>query len=416
MDKKIEDKGFIKRQHRKYIYIATAVISGFSIFLLSGNGKSVNIENDKITTDVVFSGEFNDYIQIIGQAAPIVTVYLDAVEGGKVEERLIEEGSMVKKGDVILKLSNKNLVLSILNSEAQLAEKDNFLRDTRIKMEQEKLEIEREIIKASYELKTKQRTYEQNMELYKDKLISRDDLLRSEENFQISKKTFDLMNRRFQQDSLSRNLQLRQLATSLDNMERNLQLVKGQMDDLNIKAPIDGQLGMLDAEVGQSITPGQRIGQINVLTSFKIEASVDEYYIDRVRQGVLGMIEKGKDTLRLKIRKVFPDVRGAKFKIDMVFSDSLPANIRTGLSYNVRLELGEPTVALQVARGGFFNSTGGQWVYVLDATGKVATKRSIKIGRQNPQYYEILEGLNANEKIISSSYELMGDNETVILK
>jgi HlyD family secretion protein len=416
MDRAIEDKSWIKKKYRKYLALGIIVIAGLSLFLFTGNVKSVKVESDKITIDEVYKGLFNDYIQITGQAAPINTVYLDAVEGGRVEERLIEEGSMVKKGEMILKLSNNDLILNILNSEAQLAEKANFLRETQIQMEQEKLSIEREIIVSEYELKSKKRTYEQNSELYKDKLIPKEELLKSEENYQIAQQTFELMKKRLQQDSLFRSLQVVQLSSNLENMQRNLVLVKGQMENLFVKAPLDGQLGMLDAEIGQSISRGQRIGQINVLTSFKIEADADEHYIDRIKQGLQGSIEKENDTLRLTIRKVYPDVRDGKFKIDLLFVDSLPPNIRTGQTYYIRLELGGPKEALQIARGGFFQSTGGQWVYVLDKSGKFALKRNIKIGRQNPQFYEIIEGLLPGEKVITSGYEAMGDNDKVILK
>ena len=416
MDRIIEDKSWIKRKYRKYILLIIIILASLSIFLFTGNVSSVNVESDKVTISDVFKGLFNDYIQVNGQAAPIYTVYLDAVEGGRVEERLIEEGSMVKKGDVILKLKNQDLILNILNSEAQLAEKSNFLRETRIKMEQEKLSIEREIIVSNYELLSKKRAYEQNKELFKDKLIAREDLLKSEEDYMIAQKTHDLMIKRQKQDSLFRELQVVQITANLENMQRNLNLVKEQLYALDVKAPIDGQLGMLDAEIGQSISRGQRIGQINVLTSFKIEAAVDEYYIDRVKQGLFGFIEKDIDTLKLKIRKVYPDVRENRFKIDMVFCDSMPAKIRTGQTYYIKLELGEPVEAIQIPKGGFFQNTGGQWIYVLDKSGSFALKRNIKIGRQNPQYYEIIEGLEPGEKIITSGYETMGDNEKVILK
>jgi HlyD family secretion protein len=416
MDRIIEDKSWIKKKYRKYIIIGAIVLAALSIFLFAGNTKSVNIESDKVTISEVIKDQFIDYIQVTGQAAPLNTVYLDAIEGGRVEERLIEEGSMVKKGETVLKLSNKDLILNILNSEAQLAEKGNFLRETRIRMEQEKLSIEREIIIANYELKSKKRAFEQNTELFKDKLISKEELLKSEENYQIAQKTFELMIKRQQQDSLFRSLQIVQLKANLDNMQRNLTLVKEQVSYLDVKAPIDGQLGMLDAEVGQSISRGQRIGQINVLTSFKVESEVDEHYIERIKQGLIGYIEKENDTLLLKIRKVYPDVREGRFKIDLVFSESMPSNIRTGQTYYIKLELGQPVEAIQIARGGFFQNSGGQWIYVLDPSGKFAIKRNIKIGRQNPQFYEILEGLEPGEKVITSGYDAMGDNDRVVLK
>jgi HlyD family secretion protein len=415
MDKIIEDKSWIKKKYRKYVFVGGILLAALSIFLFTGHVRSINIDADKITTDSVFSGVFNDYIQVTGLAAPIATVYLDAIEGGRVEERLIDEGSMVKKGDIILKLSNKDLILNILNSEAQLAEKTNYLRETRIEMEQEKISIERDLISAKYNLLSKKRAYDQNTELYKDKLVSKDDLLKSEEDYLTTQKTYELMLSKQKQDSLFRNLQVIQLNSNLENMQTNLNLVKEQVNALEIKAPIDGQLGTLDAEIGQSISRGQRIGQINVLTSFKIEADVDEHYIDRIKQELSGFIEKENDTLRLRIRKVYPDVKEGRFKIDLVFCDSMPSKIRTGQTYYIRLELGEPVTALQIPRGGFFQSTGGQWIYVIDPSGKFAVKRAIKIGRQNPQYYEVVEGLHPGEKVITSSYDAMGDNERVVL-
>lgn len=416
MDKIIEDKSWIKKKYRKYIYVSVVLIAGLSVMLFTSNVSSVKVDRDKITIEPVFKGLFNDYIQVTGQAEPISTIYLDAIEGGRVEERLIEEGSMVKRNDVILRLSNNDLNLNILNSEAQLAEKANYLRETMIRMEQDKLSVEREIITLHYDLIAKKRVYEQNLELYKSKLLAKDELLRSEESYTLAMKTLEMMQKRKQQDSLFRSLQVQQMKSNLDNMQRNLDLVRGQVEYLNLKAPIDGQLGMLDAEIGQSISRGQRIGQINVLTSFKIEAEVDEHYIDRIRQGLYGFIERTGDTVRLQIRKVYPDVRDGRFKVDLVFRDSMPEHIRTGQTYYVKLELGQPVEAVQVPKGGFFQATGGQWIFVVDKSGQFATRRTIKTGRQNPQYYEILEGLKADENVITSGYEVFGDNERVILK
>lgn len=416
MDRIIEDKSWIKKKYRKYIYVAVVVMAGLSILLFTSNVSSVRVERDKVSVEVVFKGLFNDYIQVTGRAEPISTIYLDAIEGGRVEERLIEEGSMVKKNEVILRLSNEDLNLNILNSEAQLAEKSNYLRETMIRMEQDKLSIEREIISINYDVAAKKRLKEQNQELYKHKLLAKEELLKSEENYELACKTLEMMQKRRQQDSLFRNLQVSQMKSNLENMQRNLDLVKGQIDYLNVKAPVDGQLGMLDAEIGQSITRGQRIGQINVLTSFKIQAEVDEHYIDRISQGLYGYIEKTNDTIRLQIRKVYPEVREGRFKVDLVFRDEMPENIRTGQTYYIKLELGQPVEAVQIPKGGFFQSTGGQWIFVLDKTGNMALRRNIKIGRQNPQFYEVTEGLEPGEKVITSGYEVFGDNERVILK
>jgi HlyD family secretion protein len=416
MDRIIEHKGLIKPKHWKYIALGVFVIIVFVYLIFRDKSSSIRADAEKLTIEPVFKGMFNDYIQVTGLAAPISTVYLDAIEGGRVEEIVIEEGNMVKKGETILRLSNNDLHLNILNSEAQLAEKSNYLREIRIKMEQDKLSVDRELMNATSDLNTKKRNYVQNKELYKDKLISREEMQQSEDNYQLALQSFNLLTKRRQQDSIFRNVQIDQLNGNLENMKRNLALVNTQLDYLNVKAPVDGQLGMLDAEIGQSVGRGQRIGQINVLTSFKVEAEVDEHYIDRIRSGLDGFIEKTDDTIRMRIKKVYPDVRNGRFKVDLVFRDSLPGNIRTGQTYYIKLELGQSISAIQVARGGFFQNTGGQWIFVVDPSGNFAVRRNIRIGRQNPQYYEVLEGLNAGEKVITSGYDVFGNNDKIILK
>ena len=332
------------------------------------------------------------------------------------EEIILEEGSMLKKGDVIIRLSNNDLNLNILNSEAQLAEKSNFLREVRIRMEQEKHSLEREVLNAKFDLVAKKRTWEENKELYKDLLISRDEWLRSEEDYMLADKTLELVLLRQKQDNEFRNLQIEQITENLKNMQMNLALVKQQQEYLNVKSPVDGQLGSLMVEIGQSITRGFRIGQINILTSYKIEADVDEHYIDRIRPGLAGYIERPNDTLQLEIKKVYPEVRNGRFKIDLVFTGKLPENIRIGQSYFIKLQLGQPVEAIQIPQGGFFQTTGGQWIFVVDKSGQFAVKRNIKIGRKNPQYYEVIEGLMPGEQVIVSDYTIFGNNDKVELK
>lgn len=416
MDKIIEDKRLIKPRHWKFIIPAVIIAASLSFAFFSDSASTIKVEKDKVMVETVFNGQFNNYIKITGQAAPISTIYLDAIESGRVEEILIEEGSMVEKDDVILRLSNNNLNLSILNSEAQLAEKGNFLRETRLTMEQQKLNLELELVKLEFDLKKKTRVYEQNKELYKQDLISKDDYLKAEEEFELTEKLLNMTRIRYKQDSVYRKLQVAQLQQSLESMKMNLSLVNQRLENLNVKAPIDGQLGMLDAELGQSINQGQRIGQINVLKSYKIEAEIDEHYIDKVKKGLFASIEKDDDTLQLKIKKVYPEVRNGRFMVDLVFTDSLPQNIRIGQSYHISLQLGNPEEAIQIARGGFFQSTGGQWVYVLSADGSHAIKRNIKLGRQNPKVYEVIEGLLVGEQVITSNYDIFGENEKVVFK
>ncbi len=416
MDRIIEDKRLIKPKHWKIIGVAVFVIIIIIFLATRSNLSTYRTEADKLQIAEVFEGSFDDYIKINGRVEPISTIYLDAIEGGRVEEIFITEGTLVKKGDIILRLSNNNLNLSILNSEAQLAEKANFLREVMLNMEQQKLHTEQNLINLEFELKQKKRNYTRNKKLYAEGHISQEDFLVSEDSYMLSSKLFDLTKRKKEQDSIYRTIQVEQMKQNLDNMKKNLAFVHQRLDNLNVKATYDGQLGLLDAEIGQSISTGQRIGQINVLTSFKIACEIDEHYIDRVRKGLAASIERANKEYSLKIKKVYPEVRDGRFKVDLVFNDTMPEKIRTGQTYYINLVLGESKQSIQVSRGSFFSSTGGQWVYVLNPEGTEAIKRNVRIGRQNPRYFEVLEGLNPGEKIIVSGYEMFGDNDRIILK
>jgi HlyD family secretion protein len=415
MDRPIEKKKGLKKKH---IYIA----GGILIFLLllykaffGTNVSTYRVDAEKITIEEVQQGIFHDYITVTGNVEPIATIFLDAREGGRVEEKVVEEGEMVKTGDVILRMSNPDLTLSILNSESQLAEKNNFLRNTMVTMEQEKLQIKRELLNLEFDIKRKQRAYDQNKSLYADALISREDYLKSEEDCQFSLRSYELYMERQQQDSIYRSIQIKQMQDNLKNMELNLTLIRQGQDFLNVKAPVDGQLTMLDAEIGQSVPKGGRLGQIHVLTSFKVVAEIDEHYIDKVKTGLTAILERQGQEFELKIRKVLPDVRNGRFSVEMVFDGVTPDNMRTGQTYYTRLQLGNPKESLLLPRGSFFQETGGQWIFVLSTDGKTAEKRTIKIGSQNPKFYELLEGLEKGEKVITSGYDLFGDNERLVL-
>ncbi|MGD2034500.1 MAG: efflux RND transporter periplasmic adaptor subunit [Bacteroidales bacterium] len=416
MDRIIEDKRLIKPKHYKYIVLSVFFIIILLVLLFRDTTSTFRIEKEKVTIEKVFYGSFQDYIRIIGLVEPISIVYLDAVEGGVVEEILIEEGTMVKKGDIILRLSNTNLNLSILNSEAQLAEKANFLRETELNMLQQKLSLERDLLQLDYDLIQKKRIYERNKILYADELISREEYLLSEEDYDLTKKMKDLTLVRHRQDSIYRKNQVAKISRNLENMQKNLELIYLRQENLNIKAPVDGQLGLLDAELGQSINVGQRIGQVNVLTSYKIKAEIDEHYIDRVRRGLLAFFDRQTDTFHLELTKVYPEVRDGRFEVDLLFRGNQPQNIRTGQSYHISLQLGETQEAIQIPRGGFFQSTGGQWIFVVAKDENTALKRTIRIGKQNPQYYEVLEGLEPGEQVLTSGYDLFGDNEKLVFK
>lgn len=384
--------------------------------LLGTNVSTVRIEKDKITISPISEGIFNDYIRVIGSVEPIRFIYLDAEEGGRVEEIVNEEGAIVKEGEVIIRLTNSNLKLNILSTEANLAEQINFLRNTRISMEQERLSLQRQILEKDYDIIKRKREYEQCDRFYKKGIISKNEYLEATESYEYAVKTRQILYERQKTDSLFRDVQVKQMEFNLDRMKTNLELVKERLENLQVKAPIDGQIGQLDAEIGQSIPQGQRMGQLNDLSGFKVTAKIDEHYIDRVKKGLEASFTRQDKNFAMVVKKVYPDVREGTFEIDMVFDQDVPDNIRPGQTYHVELQLGQPETALLIPRGGFYQSTGGQWVYVLIDSGSEAVRRQVKIGRQNPQFYEVIEGLKPGEKMITSGYEMFGDNERVVFK
>ena len=381
---------------------------------LRDNASTLRVNGDTLNIATVEQGEFNDYIRISGQVQPMTTIQLSPLEGGVVEEIYIEEGSQVRKGDVILSLSNENLDMQILNSEAELAEKENILRNTMISMEQQKLSVQQERLQLEMDVRRYRRAYEQQKALYDEKLIAREAFLQAEEDYRLAIDKLELVRNRELQDSLYRTAEIEQMEESLENMRINMQMIRRRKDNLDIKAPIDGELGLLDAVLGQSIASGTKIGQINDLSSYKIEAQIDEHYIDRVFAGLDATFERQDETFAATIRKVYPEVREGKFKADFKFTGQQPENIRTGQTYYLNLQLGQPEEAVLIPRGSFYQQTGGQWIYVVDESGDRAVRRDIRIGRQNPQYYEVLEGLDPGEKVIISGYDNFGDKDVLV--
>lgn len=416
MDIKLEKKKGLRPKH--YGYIALGLLLLFVGWkMVFGNSVSTfRTESDKLSIAEVSQGKFDDYITINGVVAPIATIYMDAYEGGRVTEKLIEEGSMVKKGDIILKLENRALYEQILASESNLALKQNDLRSTKLTFDSRQVEGKKALATAEYDLQRMERNFEQNKALYEDELISREDFLISKENYELSKKQFDIIKLQTVQDDELRRTSLASLDADLVRMQKTLTMVYERIDLLNVRAPADGQLGFLDAEIGQSIGQGDRIGQINVLTDYKIEAAIDEHYIDRVQRDLTALLERNDNEYSLRLRKVYPEVRNGRFNVDLVFTDNKPETIRAGQSYNIKLQLGESSDALLLPKGSFFQSTGGQWIFVVGSDGDEALKRPIRIGKQNSKYYEVLDGLQAGEKVITSNYDNFGEAERIVLK
>jgi HlyD family secretion protein len=416
MDRPIEKKKGLKKKHIGYIAVGLVILVLIYMAFFTDRTSTYRVEKDKLIIETITKGQFNDYITVPGTVEPIHIIMLDALEGGRVEERLIEEGSMVKKGDIILRLSNPDLYLNILDSEAQLAEKENFLRNTQVTMEQERISIKRELINLKFDIERKERTYQQNTELIKDNLISREEFIRSKEDLEMARRSQELFIERQKADSVFRSVQVETIKANLENMRKNLALVRQRVENLNVRATVDGQLGLLVPEIGQSISRGANMGQINDLTSYKVTAQIDEHYIDRVRTQLTATLDRQGTLYNLVVKRVYPDVRNGTFEIDMVFTDTVPDNIRTGQTYYISLQLGQPKESVLVPIGGFFQETGGQWIFVLDPSESFAVKRNISIGRKNPKYYEVLEGLQPGEKVIISGYESFGKNEKLVFK
>ena len=392
-----------------------ALLLCFIIYLIARpNNRTLRVDRDTITINSAVKGEFNDYIRISGRVQPMTTIQLSPQEGGIVQSILIEEGSKVKAGDPILILSNDNLDLSILNSEAELAEKENILRNTQIQMEQQKLDVRQSVLEYGMQVDRLKRSYEQQKDLYEDKLTAREDFLKAEEDYRLAKQKYELMSERSKQDSLYRGTQIDRMEESLENMQKNMQMIRKRKSNLIVKAPIDGELGLLDVVLGQSIASGTKIGQINSMGTYKVEAQIDEHYIDRVVAGLEATFERHGETYSTVIRKVYPEVRDGKFKADFKFDGQQPDNIRSGQTYYLNLQLGQSEEAVIIPRGTFYQKTGGKWIYVVSKDGNKAVKREIRIGRQNPQYYEVLEGLEPGEKVITSGYDTYGDCDVLV--
>ncbi|MBR4853992.1 MAG: efflux RND transporter periplasmic adaptor subunit [Alistipes sp.] len=418
MDIKLEKKTGWRAifQKKNLVWVGVAALVLFIGWLLfRDNSSTLRVDAQLLNVATVEQGEFNDYVRLTGSVQPMTTVQLSPLESGVVERIVAEEGTQVKRGDVILEMSNNSLSMQILQSEADLAEKQNILRNTMISMEQERLALRQEKLQLDLEVSRLKRTFEQNQSLYNENLLARETYLQSKEDYELAVGRRNLILERQRQDSLYRSSQVEQMEESLRSMQRNMELIRQRVDNLKVKAPIDGEVGMLDAVLGQSLQQGANIGQVNDLTTYKVQAQIDEHYIDRITTGLVASFERQDTKYEMQLRKVYPEVRNGQFKADFRFTADAPENIRSGQTYYLNLQLGEAAEAVLIPRGSFYQATGGRWIYVVDASGEKAYRREIRIGRQNPQYYEVIEGLQPGEKVIVSSYDNFGDNEVLIL-
>lgn len=419
MDIKLEKKkgwrAVVQKRNIPYA-VALLLLVFVVVILLRDNSSTLRVDAQLLSIAEVKRGEFNDYVRLTGSVQPITTVQLSPLETGIVERIVAEEGTKVKRGDVIIELSNNNLSMQILQSEADLAEKQNILRNTLISMEQQRLTLRQEQLQLELDVQRKRRTFEQNDELYRSDLLARETWLQSKEDYELALKRRELVMERQRQDSLYRTNQVVQMEEDLNSMARNMQLIRQRVDNLNVKAPIDGEVGMLNVVLGQSVGSGTSIGQVNDLSAFKVMAQVDEHYIDRIVSGLTATFERQDHNYQMTLNKVYPEVREGQFRADFVFDGVAPSNIRSGQTYYMNLQLGQSADALLIPRGAFYQTTGGAWIYVLDESGERAYRRHIRIGRQNPQYYEVVEGLHEGERVVISSYDYLGENKVLVLK
>ncbi len=378
-------------------------------WMIAASGHKVRrVESESLRIGEVIQGEFDDYISVSGTVLPASSVQISPTEGGIVERIVAEEGATVNAGDVIIELSNENLDLQILNSEAELTEKENLLRNTMISMEQQRLSVRQERLQLQVDVRRAKRAYESAAALYAEQLIAREEYLKAEEDYTLAADRLELVREREVQDSLYRSVEITRMEESLENMRANMEMIRRRKDNLSVKAPIDGELGLLDVVLGQSIGSGDKIGQINDLSSYRIEAQISEYYIDRIVPGLEASTERQDRVYPCVLRRVYPEVRNHEFKAEFRFAGDIPENLRSGQTCRLEVRLGASSESVLIPKGGFFQDTGGRWIFVLDPDGKSAHRREVRIGRQNPEYYEVIEGLAPGERVVLDGYAGLG--------
>lgn len=416
MDRKIKKKTWTWQRISLLLLGVTALVLLISAIYRDAGSSRLNVQRERLLTDTINQGVFKEYITLFGVVEPIKTVYLDAIEGGRVEEVFLENGTVVEKGQDILRLSNTDLELNVLNQEAQIVTQVNNIRQTSILMDQQSLNYKEVALDVQYRIDQLDKQYKRNASLYRDSVISQVDFEQTEDEYEHLRRRSKLLAATIQKDSLFQVMQKDQLETTLDLMKRNLAFARKSLDNLTIRAPISGQVSSLDNEIGQLINRGDRIAQIDILDDYKIRARIDEFYISRIfsqQEGNFTM--DGRDYI-LRIQKIYPEVTNGSFEVDLIFVGDRPENIKRGQTISLKLSLSDEKEAMLLAKGGFFQTTGGNWVYVLDPGGEIARKRRIRVGNQNPNFYEVIEGLQPGEIVIVSSYENFGDKDELVLK
>lgn len=415
MDRVIKQKKWTAKKIGLY-FVAPLMALLFLGWLVSSTGGSrLKVQKERLTIGTVEAGMFQETIPITGRVMPLTTFFIDAIEGGQVKEVYLEGGEMVKKGDLILKLTNPSLELNYMNLTTNMLEQADQLRNTRITMENTGLNLKDQLIQIDYRIRDLGEQHKRNEQLYKDSVISRQvyETTKFDYEYQVNRRR--LMLERIERDSVLRDQQLGQVETSLSLVSRNLDAIQRNLDNLIIRAPISGQLSSVRVEVGETVRQGDNLGQIDILDGYKVRANIDEHYISRIERDLKGSFTFAREDHMLEIRKVYPEVTNGSFEVDMTFVNQEPEDIKRGQNLQIRLALSDETEAILIPRGGFYQTTGGNYIYVLTDDGSKAYKRDIRIGRQSDRHYEVLEGLEPGERVITSNYEVFNNAEELIL-
>ena len=415
------DRVIAKKRWSKKRILTIAGITGIaglaaaSYYFTSGKSR-LNVDAERITISEVKKGPFQETIPVNGIVLPITTIYLDAVEGGRVEEKYVDDGAVMKKNEPILRLSNTDLELSLANQETAVFDVLTQMQNTRNNAEQNTIRQLNQMAEVDNALIEAERVYKLNKKLYEQKAIGQQEFKSTENNYKYQVRRKNLTEQTLKQDSVSTKQQLGQMGASYSRMQNVLQLTRKKVGDLVVRAPVDGQLTSLDAEIGQSKNKGERLGQLDVMSGFKVRADIDEHYISRIITGLFGGFTFAGKDYKLVVRKVYTQVTSGRFQVDMEFVGEVPQGIRRGQTLQIRLAFSDEVEAVQVAKGGFYQQTGGNWIFKVSESGNTAYKVDIQLGRQNPDYYEVLEGLKPGDKVVTSSYENYGSMQELVLK
>jgi HlyD family secretion protein len=383
---------------------ALVLLIAASYYFTSGNSK-LNVDKERITIAEVKNDSFREYIPVNGMVLPISTIYLDASVGGRVEEKFVEDGAIMKKDDPIMRLSNTDQELTLVSQEAQVLNLLTQMEIAKTNAQQNTVMHMNQMADVENGFKEAERVYNLNKKLFDKKVISSQEYQRTLNEYNYQKERIRLTKQILKQDSLSTKQSLEQSQQSYNRTRAALELMRRKVGDLIVRAPVDGQLTSFDAEIGQNKNPGERLGQIDVLSGFKVRADIDEHYISRIYPDLEGEFTLSGKSYKLRIKKVYTQVTNGRFQVDMEFSEEIPEGIRRGQTLQIRLALSDETKALLIPKGGFYQQTGGNWIFKLDKDGKSAYRVDIQLGRQNPDYYEVISGLEVGDKVITSSYE-----------